>query len=338
MSKILIILSCILCLQLQAQDFSFSQFYEKPALRNPALTGLFNGDIRVSTAYRDQWASVTVPFRTSALSVEHKWKLNDQNDFVTIGFQSSVDGAGDIRLKRTQLQPFFNFSKSLSEERDEYISLAFMGGLVNSQFDATQLKLGDQFRNGSYSASNPTQQVITATGYKLYDASVGLSYVNELSNGTKFYFGAAMYHFNKPIIQTVTGNQHHQLEARHTANLGIHYPINEYQRMYLFADYLSQGGSKQILGGMMYGFDLNEAYEGLPYSFYLGVFLRANDAMIPMIKLNLNQISFGLSYDVNISSLKTASNLRGGMEFTLVYTSFLKINNPSLDMVRCFRF
>src|SRR6478609_1542728 len=102
----------------RAQDFTFSQFYEQPLLRNPALSGLFVGDLRVSMAYRDQWGSVTVPFRTTSLSIEHKRVIGKADDFLTLGLQMSMDGAGDIRLKRTQLMPAINFHKSLNAEKD----------------------------------------------------------------------------------------------------------------------------------------------------------------------------------------------------------------------------
>ena len=62
-----------------SQDFTFSQFYEQPLLRNPALAGIFTGDLRVSMAYRDQWGSITVPFRTSSLSIEHKILITTTN-------------------------------------------------------------------------------------------------------------------------------------------------------------------------------------------------------------------------------------------------------------------
>ncbi|MCX6204975.1 MAG: type IX secretion system membrane protein PorP/SprF, partial [Bacteroidetes bacterium] len=95
----------------QAQDFTFSQFYEQPIIRNPALAGVFTGDLRVSAAYRDQWSSITVPFRTSAFSVEYKIPVNEKNDYLTIASLMSVDAAGDINLKRTQFKPAINFHK-----------------------------------------------------------------------------------------------------------------------------------------------------------------------------------------------------------------------------------
>ena len=41
-----------------SQDIHFSQFFEAPLLRNPALAGLFSGDIRLQAVYRNQWQSV----------------------------------------------------------------------------------------------------------------------------------------------------------------------------------------------------------------------------------------------------------------------------------------
>ena len=51
-------------LTLQAQDVHFSQFYAAPLLVNPAQTGNFSGTARVGANYRDQWGSITVPYRT----------------------------------------------------------------------------------------------------------------------------------------------------------------------------------------------------------------------------------------------------------------------------------
>ena len=149
----------------QAQDFTFSQFYEQPILRNPALAGVFTGDLRVSTAYRDQWSSITIPFRTTSLSVEYKIPINEKNDYLTIASQMSLDAAGDISLKRTQFKPAINFHKSLSGNRDTYLSGAFMFGIVSSHFDASKLILGDQYRNSAYNPSNPSSQPIANTGY-----------------------------------------------------------------------------------------------------------------------------------------------------------------------------
>src|SRR5258705_3102936 len=82
------------------QDINFSQFYELPMLRNPALAGIFNGNERFTAAYRNQWQSVTTPYRRMVLCSEIKFfKGLSTRDFVTAGLQISDDVAGDSKLK-----------------------------------------------------------------------------------------------------------------------------------------------------------------------------------------------------------------------------------------------
>ena len=71
----------------KAQDIHFSQIFETPLLRNPALAGLFSGDIRVQTVYRSQWNSVTNAYSTSSANVEYKLPVGTSTDYVTIGGQ-----------------------------------------------------------------------------------------------------------------------------------------------------------------------------------------------------------------------------------------------------------
>ena len=96
--QLLMLTTVLLVSKIEAQDFTFSQFYEQPLLRNPALAGVFTGDIRASMVHRSQWGSVTVPYKTSSLSIEHKLPMGGKNDYLTIASQMSVDVAGDLRL------------------------------------------------------------------------------------------------------------------------------------------------------------------------------------------------------------------------------------------------
>src|SRR2546423_15102737 len=73
--------------KMHAQDTHFSQFFEAPLLRNPSLAGLFEGDIRVQGVYRNQWASVTTPYKTGSFNLEYKQPVGKANDFLTTGFQ-----------------------------------------------------------------------------------------------------------------------------------------------------------------------------------------------------------------------------------------------------------
>ena len=332
---------CLLLLcsnRVAAQDYTFSQFYEQPLLRNPALAGIFTGDIRLSLAHRNQWGSVTVPSRTTSFSAEYKIPVGTKDDIVTVGTQMSIDGAGDLRLRRTQILPVVNFHKALSENSDTYLSAAFMGGPVSSQFDPSQMKMGDQFRGGSFDPSNPSSQPITATGYSYWDMATGLSFSSAFSNKTRFYVAVGLSHFNNPTITSVTGNVENFLRPRWSFNLGVNAPSGESGHVIAFVDYFAQNGGRQVLGGALYGVNIREYDNNEPDIMYIGSFLRWGDAAIPTVKLEFAHFSIGVSYDINISKLKVASNLRGGLELTASYRDFLKIRSSTLDKVRCIRF
>jgi len=75
----------------RAQDIHFSQFYEAPLLRNPALAGIFTGDYRIQTLFRDQWNSFNNAYRTGSLSGEYKWAIGKGSDFLTTGLEILYD-------------------------------------------------------------------------------------------------------------------------------------------------------------------------------------------------------------------------------------------------------
>lgn len=323
--------------RIHAQDLTFSQFYEQPLLRNPALSGVFTGDMRVSMAFRDQWASVTVPYRTTALSVEYKLPNSKNNDVFTLGSQMTVDAAGDIRLKRTQFFPAISFHKSLSDNNDTYLSVAFMGGPVSSQFDQTLAVFGDQYQNGNITP-NTSAQPLKASGYSYWDISTGVAFSSTIAETGHFYVGASLAHFNSPVIKTVTGMSAYILPLKYTLNFGINYPLGERTKLLGFADYFAQNGNRQLLMGTLYGVDVQNYFDSDPYSIYVGAFLRWQDAFIPVIKMDFSHFSIGLSYDVNISKLSMVSNYHGGFELTASYKGFLKVANTALDKLRCTRF
>ncbi|MEO7264294.1 MAG: PorP/SprF family type IX secretion system membrane protein [Ferruginibacter sp.] len=319
-----------------AQDINFSQFYELPLLRNPALAGLYKGDVRITSAWRSQWASVSgVPFKTQALGAEMKFGVSqNNNDYLALGVQITNDQAGDSKLGKTQFLPVLTFHKSINEDNDSYISLGFIGGAVQQRFDPTQLKFDDQFVNGAYSSTNPTNQTFTNTNVTYYDCSVGMLYSTSFANDIQFYLGAAYYHFTKPKVAFSYKNDV-RLNNKTVINIGLAAPVSDYDKLILYADVFQQGGNKQAQGGFMYRHDLLQEEEDMSISISAGSFLRWNDAIIPVIKLDYYKIGIGFTYDVNISKLKAASQMRGGFEATLSYRSFLNMRNSSSEKVRC---
>ena len=317
------------------QDIHFTQFYELPMLRNPALSGLFNGSLRFTSAYRSQWASVTTPYRTMALGAEvNIAKGFTAGDFMTLGVQVTNDIAGDSRLSRSQFMPVINYHKLLNEEHSTLLSLAFMGGWVTESFDPTHLRFDDQFVNGSYSASNPTSQTFSRTGFQYYDLSTGLSFSTVVGGSTKLYAGASMFHILEPSLTFMQDNDIH-LNRKYGVNAGMMTNTGEYTRLTAYADYFMQGGSRLFQLGLLYSYDLSAMNDGSPWTITGGLVYRHKDAAMAVAKFNNARFSFGLSYDVNISKLSTASTYRGGLELTFAFIGLWNADKVASSKVQC---
>lgn len=317
----------------QAQDINFSQFYELPLLRNPALAGLFTGDVRVTSAFRSQWGAVSVPYQTQGLGVDMKFAVSDV-DYLALGLQITNDVAGDSKMGKTQLLPSLTFHKSVNGDKDTYLSLGFSGGAVQQRFDPSKLQFDDQFVNGAYSATNPTRQVFLNSNRTYLDAAVGMLYSSLFGNDIKYYIGASYFHFTQPKVAFNPENDI-RLNKKLMVNAGLSAPTSEYDRFILYTDIFTQGGNRQVQGGFMYKHDLVQEEVDNSFSLSGGAFIRWNDAVMPVVKLDYYKLGIGVTYDVNISKLRAASQARGGYEVTVSYRSFLNIRNSSADKVRC---
>ena len=343
--KKIIISTALFCMAAfaNAQDLNFSQFYELPLLRNPALAGVFDGDVRVQSVYRNQWQSVTVPYKTGGISGELKFPVANTYDHFTVGLQATYDVAGDSRLSRLQVLPVLSYHYNLNGEGGAYLSAAFMGGVVTSQFDPTRLKWDDQFVNGQYSATNPTRQVLNRTGKNYMDLSAGLSLTSPFGENGSFYVGAGLFHLNRPKVGfEIATDSVSKLNPKLAFNGGITFQTTDYSRISLYADYFSQsdkffsGGHQQLMAGFFYTYDVEQySDETDKTAISFGSLYRWNDAFIPVMRLDHHQFSIGLSYDVNVSKLKTASQARGGFELTLNYKSFISSRAMGAYKMKC---
>ncbi len=101
-----------------AQDIHFTQFDMTPLVINPAFTGMFDGQVRAGAIYRNQWASVTVPYVTYGASVDLPLPIERNGDYLAGGLQFYKDQAGDANLSNFTgmafLQRIINFLDKLS--------------------------------------------------------------------------------------------------------------------------------------------------------------------------------------------------------------------------------
>lgn len=297
------------------QDIHLSQFYQSPLLRNPALAGLFEGDIRVQGVYRDQWNSVTKAYRTGSLNAEYKLPVGQGDDYLTVGLQSYFDRAGAVSYTKLMFYPAINFHKSLSVERNMYISAGFMGGWVQHSIDLTKVTT-----NSTYEGMGINENITDPT-YAYLDGSTGISFNTQIKDDpeSNLYLGVAYHHFNRPG-NSFYRNKSVQLNPKWVFSGGLKLNVGEYSFVEVQGDHYHQGSFKQTILGAMYGLKIGPYPDEPDYTLSLGTFMRLQDALIPVLKLEYPPYAISFSYDANVSKLKPSSLGRGGFEMSISFT------------------
>lgn len=317
-----------------AQDIHFSQFFEAPLLRNPSLAGIYSGDVRVQAVYRDQWNSVTTAYKTGSLNAEYKMPVGKSHDFLTAGLQIMYDKAGTAVLSSTHVLPAINYHKSLSNDVNRYLSLGFMAGPVQRRIDRSKITTNSQY-DGLGDGEN-----FESNNYTYFDGAVGMSFNSQLTGKQEdnFYIGLAYHHFNKPK-NSFYRNSVFTLEPKWVGSVGVRFGVTPTSYITLQADHSVQGEFNETVAGALYGIKLAEGQDGHKYTLHGGAFLRMNDALIPVVKLDYNPFSVSFSYDANISKLKTSSLGRGGFELGVSYVGFIeRRSNSTINYMLCPRF
>lgn len=315
--NILLLFSIVLGMavdQATAQDLHFSQFYEAPLLRNPALAGLYDGDTRIQGVYRNQWNSISYPFQTGSINAEYKFRLGKAGDFLTLGGQVMFDKAGTVQLKTIQMLPAVNFHKTLSKDRISYLSLGFMGGIVNRNLDRSRVSTNNQYDGFYFNGLLPDGETFLGS-YSYADMSVGLSYNSSFGSGDQhlFFWGLAYHHFNKPFNSFHRNITH---LPKWVGSGGLKLNLNDFAYITFHGDCARQEPFQEWVAGGLYSRRVG-AEDNQGFWFHAGSYYRFKDAIIPVMKAEINHLSIGLSYDINISGLASASLNRGGFELSI---------------------
>jgi type IX secretion system PorP/SprF family membrane protein len=340
-----IFLICLFCFTvLKSQDLHFSQFNENPSLVNPALTGA-TSVFRASAIYRDQWRSVTAPYKTYGVSVESRFKTTNWNKvegksmtFTKSSFSKFAGGlsfysdkAGDGNMSINQLNA--SLASFITLNANNRLSLGLQGSLAQRKIDFSKLIFSNQYNGTGYDAAMNNGENVASQVFVYPDLAAGLNWsftTNDnlvaVNRQKKANVGIAFYHINKPG-QSYLGKNGAKLDMKYVlhgdflfgipgTNIGI-------APTYLFQ---FQGPVKELTAGTLIKYYINEdsKYTGIIQrtAINVGVFYRYKDAVIFSFSYDKRQqYSIGFSYDFNVSGLSKATRLNGGPEITLKFNT-----------------
>ena len=322
MKKSVLLVCVVFCffMNSKAQDPHFSQFFASPLTLNPALTGKFDGTLRVAGNYRNQWPAFNNVYTTSTLSVDFSIlnKALPQNDTWGIGIMALTDKSGGGILTNNYIGVSTAYHKALDEDGFSQIGIGFQGMYGQKRLDWSKLYFEDQLTPFGFDLSSPSADISTLnnTNINYLDVNAGLIYTLSTNDKNNFYFGASMYHINRPKASFKGGEWN--IDARTTISAGGYFPISDVLTLHTSGIFQTQSKSTELTFGGAVSSSLNND-ETNPTNIYGGAWLRVNDALIPYLGLEFGGMRIGATYDVNISSLKPGSQSRGGMEISLIY-------------------
>jgi type IX secretion system PorP/SprF family membrane protein len=338
MKKILLTLTvCVAMIRVaSAQDPNFSQFFASPLTLNPALTGKFDGVYRIAGNYRNQWPTINNAFVTKTASIDFgilKNRLPDI-DQLGVGAIGYTDRAGDGVLVTNAAGLSLAYHKGLDENGYHQIGAGFQGTYVNKRLDITKVVFEDELTPLGF-VPGTTGEIFTnkQINVSFVDINAGVLYNGSTNGYNNFYIGASMYHINRPK-ESFQGGQY-LLAARTTIQGGGKIPIGPYNYLHFSAIHSMQAKAHNTVAGGAFSYNVNSSEES-PVNVYIGAWYRFNDAAIPYIGLEFSGLHIGATYDANTSSLKPASNTRGGMEISLIYIK--KPSDPNAKKLNCPRF
>ncbi len=305
-SLFLIYILCTLAFFAHAQDAHFSQSQLNKSVRNPATIGNIASDQRLTASYRSQWSTIPSAYRNIFIGYEQKGTK------FSWGTHILHNDAGKVSLKTTQLSLNFSYKKNLSN-RGEFLSIGASGGVIQQKFNPTLFSFDNQYssENGFDPTAGNKESFVKTTQF-LPSASVGI-FVNKYFNKVQASGGLSFAHLNEPNSQFYESlEEKYAMRTSFFANVNL--PIKTGLDADVHATWNKQSIANEKIIGAKINYQLNKKN-----ILTAGISNRMEDAWIMEAGITFPESSLTISYDMNNSTLNSATNTKGGWELTCTY-------------------
>jgi type IX secretion system PorP/SprF family membrane protein len=319
MKNIILLLSLFFCFgkTIFAQDIHFSQFNASPINLNPALAGIFNGDYRFIGNQRSQWLSIPVPYKTYSFSGDMKLPFKLLNNELGVGITLNKDKSGTSDFNTSQAELSLSYIKKLNPDSTQLLSVGIQSGLISKNFNTSKLTFDNQYNGDQYDPSISSIENFSTTKLNCFDLSFGINYLYKITSRSYLNAGTALFHLNKPK-ESFLGNSSIKLDKKITQHIIYGFKANAVIDILPSVLFSKQGKFSELALGSSAKY-LLQAQSGLGTALYFGTYYRLKDAIILSSGMDYNNITLGISYDINVSKLRAATNNRGGFEISVIY-------------------
>ncbi|MDB4061609.1 PorP/SprF family type IX secretion system membrane protein [Vicingaceae bacterium] len=307
---LLVFLSC----NLFGQDIHFSQFNSSFLNLNPALTGSFNGEYRFNGNFRNQWASISEPYQTFSAGIDASRPII-QLPNLKLGIVFINDEAGVGSLKSATVNSNIGYHIKIDRDSTWIIKTGLMLGFSTRTVNFNKFTYDNQYTGRVFDPNLSNGEDFDRNNLTHLNLGIGLELQHRLSSTDKIEIGLSVFNLNNPNLSFA--NEAANLDIRTSIYVSSKFQLTEKLNLLPSLLWSRQDKYQELVIGseLQYHFEGQSVFSDL----YGGFFLRDGDAFIFTTSIDYENWNLGLSYDVNYSELRTASNRRGGAEISLTY-------------------
>lgn len=296
----------------RTQDAHLSMYDAAPLFLNPAMTGVFEGNWRIHTQLRTQWKSVNYkPYNSALISLDApkgKWGFGGQimNFRAGIGNYNAFQALGSVA-----------YTTPIDKQKKHNISFGIQAGIGQKSIEYQLLTYDNQYTTAN---GGGFDQTISSN-----ENFSGQSIIVPVTNAGLLYFFAKQESRFNPFVGVSAFNliqpkesffaNDNNLNIRYYVHLGTR--INITETIYLLPKVLAMQQGK--FTEQTYAMDAGFYLKGSDMYLLGGIIYRNADAGIVTIGAKMDNFVAKVGYDINVSTLSTASLGRGGFEFSFTY-------------------
>ncbi len=305
-------------IKIWSQDIHYSQFYNSPQTANPALTGIFNGDIRYLANVRDQWRWNPVPWSTLGLAYNQKiYPKKSATHFFAAGGNFYHDRQGDSHLNLSTINASGSYNRILNEKN--ILSGGLMLGFSTRGFNPKELTWDKQWDGETFDSNAGSGESFDTKRIYFLETGLGINFRHQRSKRTKIDLGASVFH----LLQPNAGYYNKELQ-----NLPMNINLTAIASLFV-VDALDiqihglqqlQGKYRETVIGALGKIYINK-HRGKELQLHVGMGYRTSGSYIPTIAVKYNQYYASMNIDADNTDFNNFENSkRGAIEFHFRYT------------------
>lgn len=302
-----------------AQEPGFMQYNAAPLTISPALAGSYGTDWRIMTNARSQWLGKSSTYNTQALTVDCKLKVVDDRTYFGLGGMVISDKAMAGLFKSN----YFNLNGSYHFALDDNGSGLALGiGLVgnNTRVDFSQLTFDQQITSSGFDRTFPSGELALRNNSSYLSATAGLMYTYANEN---MYFDAGLsgYRFMK-MNRTLLDDPKQFVQPRYTLHSFYSGSINDRCSLMASAMHMLMNKGNITFLGLGMGVLLSGESTENSRVLNLGAYYNTRGVVAPFVGYEFGNYEIGISYDVNVSPLRSGSIANKAIELNISYNIF----------------